>query len=254
MAPSTDRESVRGDPVGQTFQPDIYPEVLSLLPEDRDVRILDAGAGEGYLCKVLSERGYRVEACDFLPENFLVDGVPFHRADLSDSIPLPDDSFDFVISIEVLEHLENHTQFIKELLRVTKPGGHLILTTPNVLSMTSRWNFFLYGFTDCAPYPLDPKKESYFLDHINPISLPEILFLVERFGGEMVDLTTNRRRRSSWLPMILLYPLLAISLRIKFLRSRHRGMHDVYRRNIKWVLHPASMLGRITIAVARKLP
>jgi len=243
---------VRTEPVGQTFQQDIYPEVLSLLPEDRNVRILDAGAGEGYLCKLLSERGYQVEACDYVPENFMVADVPFHRADLSESIPLPDDSYDYVISIEVLEHLENHTQFIKELLRVTKPGGHVILTTPNVLSLTSRWHFFLYGYTDCAPCPLDPRLENYFLEHINPISLPEIMFHVERFGGELVDLTTNRRRRSSWLPMILLYPLLAVALRGKFLRGKHKDLHGLYRRHIKWVLHPASMLGRITIAVARK--
>ena len=66
-------------PKGITFQPDIYPKVLSLLPPP-PARILDVGAGEGYFCQLLKERGYQVEACDYLAENFKLAGVPFHKA------------------------------------------------------------------------------------------------------------------------------------------------------------------------------
>lgn len=243
------------EPKGITFQPDIYPKVLSLLPPPGPVplRVLDVGAGKGYFCKVLRERGYTVEACDYQQEFFKVSNIPFHKADLNRSIPLPDNTYDCIVSIEVLEHLENHVQFIREVLRVLKPGGTIILTTPNVLSLPSRGHFFLYGYTDCAPRPLDPTLDDYYMQHINPISLPEILFLLERFGGEMTDLATNRFRRSAWLPLLFWYPVLALALRGKLLRSKYREFHDLYRRHIRWVLHPANLTGRITIAVGRKL-
>lgn len=239
------------EPKGITFQPDIYPKVLELLPPP-PARILDVGAGEGYFTKVLSDKGYEVEACDYLQEIFKVKDVPFHKADLNLSIPLPDNTYDAIVSIEVLEHLENHIRFMSEIMRVTKPGGRLVLTTPNVLSIPSRWHFFLYGYTDCAPRPLDPRLKEYFMLHINPISVPEIIFLLERFGGEMVDLATNRIRRSARLPMLLLYPLFAFALKAKLLRKQYADLHEVYRSHIKWVLHPANLMGRITIAVGRK--
>lgn len=240
------------EPRGITFQPDIYPKVLALLPP-KPARVLDVGAGEGYLCKLLKERGYEVEACDYQEDLFKVPGIPFHKADLNRSIPLPDGRFDCIVSIEVLEHLENHVQFMREVMRVLRPGGTVILTTPNVLSLPSRWHFFLYGYTDCAPRPLDPSLDAYHMQHINPISVPEILFLLERFGGEMTDLVANRRRRGAWIPLLFWYPVMALALRAKLLRAKYRQHHDLYRRHIRWVLHPANLMGRITIAVGRKV-
>jgi len=178
--------------------------------------------------------------------------VPFTKADLNQSIPLPDNTYDAVVAIEVLEHLENHFRFLSELLRVTKPGGMLILTTPNVLSISSRWHFFIYGYTDCAPRPLDPRRADYYMQHISPISVPEIVFMIERFGGEMVCLLANRIRRSSIFWFCLLYPVFALAIRLKLLRRKYASMREVYIRHLKWVVHPANLLGRITIAVGRK--
>jgi len=239
------------EPRGITFQPDIYPKVLSLLPP-APARVLDVGAGEGFLCRQLCGRGYQVEACDFLHENFKLKDVPFHKADLNISVPLPDNQYDVVVSIEVLEHIENHVRFIRELMRVLKPGGMIILTTPNILSLPSRWHFFLYGYTDCAPRPLDPTLDAYYMQHINPIGMDQIQFLVERFGGEISDLATNRIRRSAWLPYLLHKPFLALWLRGKLIRKEYRSLQPLYRRNIHWMLHRTNLMGRITIAVGRK--
>lgn len=234
------------------FQPGTYDEVQGLLPKCRSARILDVGAGQGYFCRRLKDLGYPVEACDLVPENFKCPDIPFIKADLNRTIPVPDNQYDCVVSIEVIEHLENHFQFMRELIRVTRPGGQIIITTPNVNSFPSRWHYFLYGYTDCAPFPVDPTRDEYFLEHINPISVPELLFLFERFGAEMATLTTNRLRRSSWLPMIFVYPLAALAIRLKFLRKKHAELHELYRRHIRWVLHPANLMGRITIAAGRK--
>jgi SAM-dependent methyltransferase len=237
-----------------TFQPDIYEKILGLLPQDRTIRILDVGAGKGYFCRKLQELGYRVEACDFLKEHFQCTDIHFTIVDFNKDFPFEENQFDCVISVEVIEHIENHFQFMKEIVRVTKPNGLIIITTPNILSLPSRWHFFLYGFTDCSPYPLDPRREHYYTYHINPISLPELLFCYERFGADLIRLTTNRIRKSAWLPMFFLYPLLAVAIRCKFLRQKRAGLHALYRRYIRWVLHPANLMGRITIAVGQKRP
>lgn len=241
------------EPRGMTFQQDIYPKVMELLPKDKNARILDVGAGEGYLCKLARDAGYtNVEACDFRPDFFLVDGVPFHQADLNGDLPLPDASVDCVVTIEVIEHIENHFKFMSELMRVVKPGGTVIVTTPNVLSIPSRWHFFWFGYTDCARRPLDPRREDHYMQHINPISVPELMFHFEHNGGEMIELTTNRFRRSAWLPMIPLYPIMAVTLRRKLMKKRYADMHEIYRRHLKWVLTPANLMGRITIAVGQR--
>jgi SAM-dependent methyltransferase len=235
-----------------TFQPDIYDRVQELLPKDRDARILDVGAGEGYMCRRLKDLGYQIEACDAVPRQFKCPDVPFIKVDLTGPLAIADGQYDCVIGIEVAEHMENHFQFVRELIRITKPGGLIILTTPNVLSFSSRFNHFLYGYTDCAPFPLDPTLEEYYLKHINPISVPEMLFIFERFGADLERLTTNRYRRGCWLPMVLFYPILWLAIRLKFLRKRDTRHHALRRRHIRWVLHPANLMGRITIAVARK--
>jgi len=239
-------------PKPMTFQPDIYDKVIGLMPATRPLRVLDVGAGEGYFTRKLKDKGVQVEACDFKVEGFKCPDVPFIKADLNERLPCNNSQYDCVVTIEVIEHIENHFRFVSELIRVTKPGGTIVITTPNVLSLTSRRHFFLYGFTDCAPIPIDPLREDYFLQHINPISLPELLFHIERFGAELTALETNRFRRSSMIPALLLYPLLAISIRRKLLRRRHRDAVELHRRHIRWLLSPASLMGRITIAVAKK--
>jgi SAM-dependent methyltransferase len=213
---------------------------------------LDVGAGQGYFSCRLKELDFQVDACDFIADNFKCPDIFFKNADLNGQLPYEDNQFDCVVSIEVIEHMENHFKFMSEMMRVTKPNGVVIITTPNVLSLPSRWYLFLYGYTDCAPIPLDPEKKEHFMDHINPISLPELLFHVERFGVDLVDLTTNRIRRSSFIPMLLFYPLIALAIRYKLLRRKHKSALALHRRHIRWMLTPANLMGRITIAMARK--
>jgi len=244
---------MHSDPKPMTFQEDIYDKVIKLVPQDRETKILDVGAGQGFFSKKLKQLGCQVEACDFSKDQFKCQDIPFIQANLNQQIPCESNKYDCIVCIEVIEHIENHFFFVNELFRVVKPNGLVIITTPNVLSFTSRWHFFLYGFTDCSPTPLNPELPDYFMQHINPISLPELIFQIERSGGKLEKLATNRFRRSSLLPMILLYPFISIALRMKLLRKKHIEQYDLHRRHIHWLLKPANLLGRITIVRARKL-
>ena len=97
-------------------------------------RILDAGAGTGLVGKFLSEAGYRdLTAIDMSPgmlEEARSKGVyrQLHRMVLGERLDFPDDSFDAVVSIGVLTlgHAPAHS--LGEMVRVTRPGGHVIFT------------------------------------------------------------------------------------------------------------------------------
>ncbi len=240
-------------PRGITFQPDIYPKVLEALPQGTGLHILDAGAGEGYLSGELRDRGYAVEACGNRPGDFKVEGIPFYEADLSERLPCAEGSFDCVVSTEVIEHLDNHARFVAELLRVVKPGGTVVITTPNVLSAAGRFHFLFYGFTDATKRPVDPRAGNRSSLHVNPILLPELVYHAEYAGGEVAEIRTNRIRLSAILPGVLLYPFIAVALWLRlFSKSRHRDQFPYFRRQFRLMLNPAALFGRILIAVIRK--
>lgn len=51
---------------------------------------------------------------------------------------LPDNAFDYVVTFQVIEHIEDDDLFVKEIYRVLKPGGQLIVTTPNIRRSLTR--------------------------------------------------------------------------------------------------------------------
>ena len=76
------------------------------------------------------------------------DGLPsdveFHPIDLdAGRVGLPDGSGDVVSGVETIEHLENPRAFVRELVRLTKPGGRVVVTTPNQLSWLSKATLLL---------------------------------------------------------------------------------------------------------------
>ncbi len=78
--------------------------------------------------KDLFKKGY---GFDIAVDTNLSDGkIILQPADLNQHIPLPDNSVDIITSLAVLEHLSNHEQHLREVYRILKPNGHLLLTTP----------------------------------------------------------------------------------------------------------------------------
>jgi 2-polyprenyl-3-methyl-5-hydroxy-6-metoxy-1,4-benzoquinol methylase len=95
--------------------------------------VLDFGAGTGSVAERLAqeERFTRVVAVDLVDYGHAAPGVEWVRADLNDPLSLDEDSIDAVVAIEVIEHLENPRFVAREWHRVLRPGGVVVLTTPN---------------------------------------------------------------------------------------------------------------------------
>jgi SAM-dependent methyltransferase len=62
-------------------------------------------------------------------------------------LPYPDNSFDTVVSFQVIEHIQNDVQFLEEINRVLRPGGVALLTTPNRLLSLSRNPWHIREYT-----------------------------------------------------------------------------------------------------------
>jgi len=108
------------------------------LVEGRDV--LDVGCHAGQQAHYLAERGHRVQGVD-IDDNLLEiakrkyggPGVEFAGTD-GTRLDFADGSFDCAILLEVLEHTEHPRGLVREIHRVLKPGGHLVVSVPNAAS------------------------------------------------------------------------------------------------------------------------
>ncbi|MBI4406182.1 MAG: class I SAM-dependent methyltransferase [Deltaproteobacteria bacterium] len=105
--------------------------------------LVDVGCGEGKLWDFLSGQFERYIGIDILQHKSGFPGV-FVQANLDvQPIPLPSNSANVVTAVEVIEHLENPRAFMRELVRIVKPNGWVIVTTPNQASLLSKFTFIL---------------------------------------------------------------------------------------------------------------
>lgn len=100
--------------------------------------IVDMGCGVGDLWPFVRDQFATYVGVDVVRYEDFPPGAEFIQANLdAGSVPLPDESADTVVAVETIEHLENPRALIREMVRLTKPGGWVCLTTPNQLSLLS---------------------------------------------------------------------------------------------------------------------
>jgi len=123
------------NPVQRYLLRRFHRQIASLLKATGAKRILDAGCGEGFVVSYLLQENDRLaitgldcslEALDMARQ--MVPGVLFDVGDLRE-MPYSDDDFDLVMCLEVLEHLPNPHEGLRELRRVT--SAHCLLSVPH---------------------------------------------------------------------------------------------------------------------------
>jgi 2-polyprenyl-3-methyl-5-hydroxy-6-metoxy-1,4-benzoquinol methylase len=126
----------------------VHEEALTILLRHArpGQRVLELGAGSGAFTRRMLAAGLVVEAVDRNPSEGRASEAPFHCVDLNASAwALPEAAYDVVIATELIEHLENPTQFLRNARHRLRPGGLLLLTTPNVVSLESRRRLLVSG-------------------------------------------------------------------------------------------------------------
>jgi 2-polyprenyl-3-methyl-5-hydroxy-6-metoxy-1,4-benzoquinol methylase len=108
--------------------------------------LADVGCGRGDLWQVLRGRFRSCVGLDAVRYDGLPDEVEYHAADLDSArLPLADAAVDVAAAVEVIEHLENPRALVRELTRIVRPGGWVVVTTPNQLSALSLLTLALKG-------------------------------------------------------------------------------------------------------------
>ncbi|AWM42353.1 SAM-dependent methyltransferase [Gemmata obscuriglobus] len=108
--------------------------------------VVDVGCGRGELYQYIKGRFGSYAGTDVLRYDGFPDEGAFHLTDLdSGRVALPDAVADCVVAVETIEHLENPRAFARELVRLVKPGGWVVVTTPNQLSLLSLLTLVVQG-------------------------------------------------------------------------------------------------------------
>ncbi len=103
-------------------------------------RVLEVGCGEGYGTALLATQAADVVGIDYDARTVAHAAASyprarFVRANLA-ALPVPSESVDVLATLQVIEHVWNHREFVGECLRVLRPGGLLFVTTPNRLTFS----------------------------------------------------------------------------------------------------------------------
>lgn len=148
---------VSADPIYNLF-------IEILLEINVSGKLLDFGAGVGTLIKKIQNinRFETIDGADMMSIPAENAGISsWKQGDLNNTLDSESETYDVIVSSEVIEHLENPRGIVREWYRLLRPGGHLLFSTPNNESWRSLLSLILRGhyisFNDsCYPAHITP--------------------------------------------------------------------------------------------------
>lgn len=155
------------------------------LPKDSKILVLGSGGGS-FDQRLIDTQFHNVTSIDFRPDFFRALGTTFLERDLNNDF---NDlgTFDAIIAIELIEHLENPAHFLRETSKCLKQNGIIIVTTPNIESGPSRAAFFIMGNISFFS-----KADMQGSGHISPLLHHIFALHVENAGLKIANHTYNR--------------------------------------------------------------
>lgn len=175
----------------------------------RSPRILDLGCGTGWLTAILGcfgpATGIDLSPLAIQKAQACYPDIRFIAADLS-SMGTTDETFDVVVSQEVIEHVENQSRYLDLVSRFLRPGGYLILTTPNA------WNLAHWTEDSIKDWGLQPVEQwltrrqlrSLLQSQFKVIHLRTIIL---GYGTQGVFRVVNSTKLATILKLLGLFPL-----------------------------------------------
>ncbi|MEU6558751.1 class I SAM-dependent methyltransferase [Nocardia nova] len=163
--------------------------------------VLEAGSGEGYGANMIAGVAAEVIGLDY--DSGAVEHVraAYPRVRMIQGnlaeLPLDDASVDVVVNFQVIEHLWDQGQFLRECLRVLRPGGELLISTPNRITFSPGRDTPLNPFhtreLDAAELSELLVASGFRVDLMAGVHHgPELVALDERWGGSFIDAQIER--------------------------------------------------------------
>lgn len=150
-------------------------------------RILDLASGSGALTLRLRDFGFQVESSDLVSEGFRLHGQGvFYPVDFNcDFYTAVNGPYDAITALEIIEHLENPRHFLRQCMAALKPGGTLILSTPNIDSPRSMLRFLTKGH-----FRQFGDEDYHSSGHITPLSQWQLEKMIEEGKWQVKKFTT----------------------------------------------------------------
>lgn len=206
--------------------------VFGLISKDRGATVADVPSGAGAFVKRLVDAGYSNTFAIDIDNLLAFEHESFVQGDMTERLPFEDRSIDTLVCIDGIEHIHRQDDFVREVARVLKPAGEVIVTTPNISSLRSRWRWLMTGHHYKCNAPLDEDNPNP-LHHVAMISFPELRYLFHTNGIRVRDIATNRIKPAAWLyaplvPISYLFTRLAYGKEAKK-QGTSRINHEVQR-------------------------
>lgn len=214
------------------------------------MRILDMPAGAGKMREALSPLGHEVVCGDINMES-----GDYVYVDMSKPLPFEDESFDAVICLEGLEHMIEPAGLISEIARVTRKGGRIIVSTPNISNMYSRLQFLLTGtFYQFNPAPIPVVRPGEMKDrgHISPMPYFRIRYLFEHYGAHVTAVDGDKFKKKILAPLFLPVILLGMLVSRVLMREGTQETRGRNREIFSHMLSAPALMSRSLIVYLQK--
>jgi 2-polyprenyl-3-methyl-5-hydroxy-6-metoxy-1,4-benzoquinol methylase len=163
----------------------IRTNIILKLIGKKPLKILDIGCYDGTIGRALTSMGHQVFGVDFSTAVRQA-GFKVFIGDISKGIPLTAGIFDLVFAGEIIEHLYYTEKFLKEIYRVLKKDGQLVMTTPNVTSLGRRV-MLLFGKN---PY-LETTSDETTAGHVRYFTKDSLKTLLSHCGFRVSDFSSD---------------------------------------------------------------
>jgi SAM-dependent methyltransferase len=172
------------------------------------------------------------------------------RADLNAPLPFAAGSFDAALCREGIEHVENQFETVRQLRRVLRDGGWLVISTPNLLHLRARLAFLLVGGSRLGFRPPPDDWPGRAAGHVNLHDYYTLRVVLRRAGFRIERVTTFGWSATS-LALFPLVPFVWLFTRRALGRVRDPERRDAMAEIRRHVLSRALLFGRKLILVAR---
>jgi ubiquinone/menaquinone biosynthesis C-methylase UbiE len=180
-----------------------HDKVVEMMEKEFRGKVLDVPTGTGILAARLRKMGFEVSCCDINDSYFSIPDLKIELGDLNQTLPYPDNAFDYLVCLDGIEHTENPFNAIREFHRMVKKEGKLFISLPNYLNIERRLRFLFTGSFSKIPshgVVREVWKGDFSMSHLSPLTYPLLKFVLEHYGFRIVRLERDReKRKMKWL-------------------------------------------------------